>query len=238
MALLTRFGVRDHASSHSAGYLTDHHRDAGAGLDNHQRTLVLGGRLRQPCAQMSATLVLRAKDGALHGIPVGMHVERTHENADLQPFVVEMVVLVRRLDDYHLAVAGRDDEVGVVYLQHANRVAEEISDEHQQRCRQYKRHSENPVGLPHEDRHVDDEQQEAHDADDAAPFLMNLRSFIMSFSGHACASIFSNGILLMASAAWSSAPCNLLPTIILNIIGRSTFTVSFRREACSSTAFI
>ena len=107
-------------------------------------------------------------------IPVGMHVERAHKDAYLQALVVKMVVFFGRFYHHHLAVAGRDDEVRVIYLQNTHRVAEEIGDKHQQRCCQNQRHGKYPAWLVDEDRYVNRKQQETQQDNDVAALLVNL----------------------------------------------------------------
>ena len=129
-----------------------------------------------------------------------MHVERAHEDAHLQAFVVEMVVLFRGFDHHHLAVAGRDDKIRVVNLQHTYRVAEEVGHKHQQRCRQDQRHGKHPARFVDKNRYVDSEQQETQRDDDVASLLVYFQSFSL---GHTFQ--FSKGIFSSMSAALSSA---------------------------------
>ena len=128
---MTGLGVRDDASRHSAGNLTNGNLHFRRRLDDHQRTLVLGARLRQPGAFVTSFLVLGNEDVAFDRIPVGMYVKGRHENRHLQFTLVEIFVLVGRFYHYDASVRRRDDEVGVIYLQHPHRVAEEIGDEHE-----------------------------------------------------------------------------------------------------------
>ena len=79
---------------------------------------------------MTSFLMLAHEYITLYRIPVGVYIERRHEDRHLQFLLVEILVLFRRLYHHHTAVRGSNNEIRIIDLQHAHRVAGEISYKH------------------------------------------------------------------------------------------------------------
>lgn len=65
---------------------------------------------------------------SVNGIPVGMHVERTHEDTDHQSLVVEIPVFVHLLDDHDTAVGRSHDDILRVTSEVADGATVEVDD--------------------------------------------------------------------------------------------------------------
>ena len=92
LARLTRFGIGDDASGQGTCDLTHENFLSVLGFDDDGRTFVFGTRLGQPRGHVAAVLVAYMHDGAVHGSPVGMHVDQIHEYRDLHAFLVEIFI--------------------------------------------------------------------------------------------------------------------------------------------------
>ena len=133
VALLLGLGVGDDAARHGTGYLT--HQDVLTlrRLNHDVGMLVLLAGLGQPCLMVVAVEVLDKLHPSVHWEPVGMDVQRTHEDGNHQSSVVEVVVLLRFLYDDDLAVSRGNDGAFRVAVEVADGAAIEV--ERQEPCR-------------------------------------------------------------------------------------------------------
>ena len=94
---------------------------------------------------MPTALVLAANDFTLNWIPIGMYIKRAHENTNLQPFFLKIVGLKDRLNHNDAAITRRNKEIGVINIQDAKRIAEEISGKQEQSSRKHEYYGRNPM---------------------------------------------------------------------------------------------
>ena len=130
VAFLIVLGVGHDAAGHGSGNLSHQHLLAVGCLDHDVGVLVLLTGLRQPGLVVVAVLMMDEQHPPVNGEPVGMHVEGTHEDADHQSLVVEILGLFSFLDDYNLSVGRSHDGLLGVAVEIADGAAIEI--EHQQ----------------------------------------------------------------------------------------------------------
>ena len=135
--------IGDDAAGHSAGHLAHQHFVALGGLDDDGAALVLDAGLGQPGGHVVAVVVVHQPDASVHGDPVGVHVQRTHEDGHLEPAVVEIFGLVHLLDDHDLAVGRSNDDACGVLLELADGTTVEVN---RQRIDQTRRHGKDNDG--------------------------------------------------------------------------------------------
>ena len=131
---------------------------------------------------MMSFLMLAYQNRALNRIPVGMHIKRGHENGDLEFLLMEILVLLGGFYYYHTSVRGSDKEIRIIDLEHANGVAEEIGNEHQQQGSQRQCDSERPMREINVHRHINHKEQQHRADNQAAPFSVYSWSFHMKYS--------------------------------------------------------
>ena len=121
-------------------------------------------------------MILEILDHAAHRKPVHVDVGDRHEDRYLHHLPIEILALVYRFGHDHTAVAGGEDQIGVVDL-HAARLAEERHDEKPEKQHQYDQH-------PHErtvvvaaqqaiDPRTEQQTNQAGDTDDFVTFLID-----------------------------------------------------------------
>lgn len=129
VGLCSPASVCDDASCHGSGHLAHRQAASAVGEDADGGALVLGAGLGEVRRQEAPGVVLDVLDLALGRKPVGVHIERRHEDADHDGAGVEVLVLVYFLDGDYLAVDRGDDHAVPLALVVAGRAAEEVEDE-------------------------------------------------------------------------------------------------------------
>ena len=100
---------------------------AVGGLNEHVGVLILLAGLRKPCLVVVAVLVVHAFHTPVDGKPVGVHVEKAHENGYHEARLVEILVFLHFFHHHHLAVGrGHHDFLNKVLVKITYRATEEI----------------------------------------------------------------------------------------------------------------
>ena len=104
ITLLIGLSIGDDATCHGSSYLA--YQDVlTVGRSNHDvRMFVLLAGLGQPGLVVVAVLVVHELDLAIDREPVGMNIQRTHEDANHKTLVMEILILFGFLNNYNLAV--------------------------------------------------------------------------------------------------------------------------------------
>jgi hypothetical protein len=89
---------------------------------------VLLAGLGQPGFVEITVLVMYEFHAPVHGIPVGVHVERAHEDTDHQSLIVEILIFLHFLDDHDAAVGRSHDDILCIPSIVADRTAVEVDD--------------------------------------------------------------------------------------------------------------
>ena len=110
IALLVRLGIGDDAAGHGSGYLAYQDILASGSGNHHVGMLIFLAGFGEPGLVVVAILVMNELYLAVDGEPVGMHVERTHEDGDHQALVVEILILLSLFHHYNLTVGRSHDQ--------------------------------------------------------------------------------------------------------------------------------
>ena len=164
VAILALFRISHDAASHRSGNLPTENIRAVGRRNQHVGPLVFLARLRQPRLVEIAVEMVNRLHLPIHRKPVGVDIEKAHENRNHQPSVVEIFRFLDFLDDNDLSVGRRDNDSLRVFLRKiANRTAEEIDDNGV--CR-----TENHDEQPEPNLRVEPPQQQRHGSNhDEAP---------------------------------------------------------------------
>lgn len=179
IGLVALTGVGDDASGHCSGDLT--HGDAVAvGLDADGAPLVVGARLGEVGGEEASAVMAHVFHGAVDGIPVGVDVERRHEDGEHDGLRVEVFTLVDLFDGDDVSVDGADHHVLSFPLVVAAGASEEIEDEEvddhgddRENQRQRERRQEKPY------RHVERQQHDGEEDKYVGAFAMYLHFSIL-----------------------------------------------------------
>ncbi len=138
---LARTGICDYAPGHSPRYLSNHKSAAIVHCDAHGAALIVGAGLRQVGRQEAAAVMGHVIDRAVNRKPIGMHIERRHEDRHHHRLRQQPFALEHTLHGHHLAVDRADHAVSALAPVMAFRTSEEIEHKHiyNQRHRRHKR---------------------------------------------------------------------------------------------------
>jgi len=126
VAVFFRLGVGNDAPCHGSGNLPAQNLRAAVGNEHHVGMLVFFACLRQPCLVEIAVLMMNELHLAVNGEPVGVYIEKAHEDTHHNPLVVEVCVFLNLFDYNHLAVGWSDHDIFRVSVEESLRTAEEI----------------------------------------------------------------------------------------------------------------
>ena len=126
IALFALLGIGDNTPGHGTCNLA--YKDIlTVRCGNHDIGMfVLFTGLRKPCLVVVAVLVVYEFDLSVHGEPVGMNVQWTHEDADHQTFVVEIFVFLSLFQHHNLTIGRSNHQFVCVTVEIADRTAVEI----------------------------------------------------------------------------------------------------------------
>ena len=126
LPVLADAGISDDASRHRPGDLT--HKDALPVVADHPygAPLVLRAALGKICSEESPRVMLDIYHLAGRRKPVGMHIERRHEDRELECLRVKPFRLIDSLQSYHAPVDAAHHKIAAVAVKFAVWTSEEI----------------------------------------------------------------------------------------------------------------
>ena len=133
IALLTLLGVGHDATGQGACYLAHQHIFTVGGGNHDVGMLILLTGLWEPGLVVVAVLMMNKLHFSVDRKPVGMHVQRTHEDRNHQTLIVEIFVFLGFLHYHNLAVGRRHDQFLRITIVIADRTAVEVQS-HQPGC--------------------------------------------------------------------------------------------------------
>ena len=126
--MLSDFHIGDDTAGNQAGNLAEEHMTAVLHFHDGRRTFVFGRGLGVPCDEETAGMVFEIFDDTADGHPVHVDVRNRHEDRDLHHLLIEIFAFVYGFRHDDTAVAGREDQIGIMNL-HTPGFAEKGHDE-------------------------------------------------------------------------------------------------------------
>ena len=168
--------IRDDAPGDQSRDLAEEHLLARGHPHHGRRAFVLGRGFGVPGHQETPRMVFEILHLAAHGDPVHVDVRNGHEDRNLQHLLLEVLVLGDDLRHDHAAVAGSEDQIGVVDAHPAGFAEEGYDEEPEQQQHEGAEPQQRDVRIVDQQMEKQPPQKQAdsaRDADDFVSFLID-----------------------------------------------------------------